>query len=272
MTITTLAGVTYAARPRAAQYASALVQPPKLIVVHDTSNDATKEQEASYAAKRTDDRSRWTSAHFYVDDAGVIGSVPLNLQAWAAYAYANRVGIHIEMCGMNAGLPGAVTPRTIANTAALVADLTAEFKIPAMKRSPAQVAAGARGICGHYDVTIGLNVGDHTDPGPRFDWAAFMRLVTEGDDMQADERQWLRDIHYAMFTADAANRPAGSVTGKVESIRAQVAKLSTGGVDVDQLAEKIAAKIAPNLSITLGEDDKPAIVDAVKAALREGVA
>lgn len=182
MTLSVLSGVAYGPTPRAAAYASALAWPPRLIVIHDTSNDATKEEEAHYAATRTDDRSRWTSAHFYVDAGGPLGSLPLNLQAWAAYSYANAHGWHIEMCGYNTGSAGAVPPSTIALTAPLVRRLADAAGIPLVKLSPAQVAAGARGICGHWDITQGLDVGDHDDPGPKFDWAHFMALVN-GDDM-----------------------------------------------------------------------------------------
>jgi len=181
MTISTLSGVPYGPTPRAASYASALAQPPRLIVIHDTSNDATKEQEASYAANRTDDRSHWTSAHFYVDAGGPLGSLHLDKQAWAAYSYANSHGWHIEMCGYNTGMTKAVPPTTIAITAGLTRRLADAFAIPLVKLSPADVAAGKHGICGHWDITQGLNVGSHDDPGPKFDWAAFMALVINGE-------------------------------------------------------------------------------------------
>ena len=46
--------------------------------------------------------------------------------------------------------------------------------------------------------------------------------ITGGVNMLADERQMLKDLHYAMFTGDAAGRPIASIAGKVETIRAAV--------------------------------------------------
>lgn len=177
MTVTQIPGIPYGPAPRTAAVASALAWPPRLVVIHDTSNTASAADEAHYAATRTDAQASWTSAHAYVDGGGPLGSCPLNRQAWAAYSYANANGIHIEMCGMNAGTPNAVPAGTIAITARLVAQLCDLAGIPKVKLSPAQVAAGARGVCGHWDITQGLHVGTHDDPGPAFDWAAFMQAV-----------------------------------------------------------------------------------------------
>ncbi len=182
---TRLPGVAYGPMPRAAAPAAALQLPPRLVVIHDTANTASAANEAHYAATRTDAQSSWTSAHFYVDAGGPLGSCPLNVQAWAAYSYANSHGWHIEMCGTNAGTTGAVPAVTIAHTAALVRTLCQLGGIPMVKLSPADVAAGKRGICGHWDITQGLHVGTHDDPGPAFDWSAFIAAVTQGGDDMA---------------------------------------------------------------------------------------
>lgn len=186
-----LPGVQYAQLPVAASAAGALSLPPRLVVIHDTSNSASAAAEARYAATRT--LSGATSAHFYVDTTGPLGSTPLNLQAWAAYSYANRNGWHIEMCGYNAGMTGAVPAKTIAITAGLVRQLCDLADIPMVKLSPADVAAGKRGICGHWDITTGLNVGTHDDPGPAFDWAGFIAAVN-GDDMATPQEIWTHDL------------------------------------------------------------------------------
>jgi hypothetical protein len=171
--MSTLSGYEYYALPRAASYAAALLQPPKLVVIHDTGNAGSdRYAEASYAASRTDSRSFWTSAHFYTDRGGVLGSLPTNLQAWAAYAYANANAFHVEIC-----LRDKLDPTQLQHTAALVRRLCQQAGIPMRKLSPAEVGAGSRGICGHADITLGLGVGDHTDPGSDFPWPQFMALV-----------------------------------------------------------------------------------------------
>lgn len=171
--ITRIPGIEYAAPPRSAAVTSALTWPPRLVVIHDTGNtDSTRYSEAHYAATRTDQQSFWTSAHAYVDSGGALGSLALNLRAWAAYSYANAYGFHIEICR-----------KDLANGAALdyaagvVRQLCQAAGIPMVKLSPQQVASGQRGICGHADITIGLGVGDHYDPSP-FDWPGFIARVT----------------------------------------------------------------------------------------------
>lgn len=176
-------GIPYGPAPRTASVAGLLALPPRLIVIHDTSDSASAAAEAHYAATRTDPQANWTSCHAYIDTSGPLGSTPLTQPAWAAFSYANHNGWHLEMCGMNAGAVDAVPQATVAHTARLAAQLCDLAGIPKVHLSPADVAAGARGICGHYDITIGLGVGDHDDPGPRFDWAAFIGLVQGGTDM-----------------------------------------------------------------------------------------
>lgn len=179
-----LPGVTYAQLPVTATVAASLSLPPRLVVLHDTSNSASAAAEARYAATRSLDGA--TSAHFYVDTAGPLGSLPLTKQAWAAYSYANAHGWHLEMCGYNAGMTGAVPAATIAHSARLVRALCDLGGIPMVKLAPADVAAGKRGICGHRDITLGLGVGTHDDPGPSFDWPAFIAAV-RGDDVSKAE-------------------------------------------------------------------------------------
>jgi hypothetical protein len=169
-----LPGVDYAAPPRAAARTSTLTWPPRLVVIHDTGNaTSSRYDEAHYASNRTDSQSHWTSAHFYVDAGGVLGSLNLNLRAWAAYSYANQYGFHLEICN-----------RDLANADALqwaawvTYRLCQEAGIPMRKLTPTQVANGERGVCGHRDITLGLGVGDHTDPGADFDWPSFMNRVT----------------------------------------------------------------------------------------------
>lgn len=254
-----LPGVPYAAIPKAATpaYRSMLALPPRLVVIHDTSNDATAQQEARFAATRTDPSSSWTSAHFYVDGTGPLGSVPLIYKAWAAYSYANTHGWHIEMCGYNAGMTGAVPGKTIGITAGLVRQLCEVADIPMVKLSPADVANGKRGICGHRDITIGLNVGTHDDPGPAFDWPAFIAAVNGGDMAltEADKPIIVAAVHgykdadkpsyHDAFFGDvwpnsktaASYGPAlASLSSKVDGLTKAVTALAGGGTSVDTAA------------------------------------
>ena len=58
------------------------------------------------------------------------------------------------------------------------ADLCRRYAIPAVHLTPAQLAAGARGIIGHIDATNAYGPrGGHTDPGPSFPWDAYIAKV-----------------------------------------------------------------------------------------------
>lgn len=250
-----LPGVPYGPLPRAASAAAALIQPPRLIVIHDTSNSATATAEASYAATRP--LSGATSAHFYVDTSGALGSVPLNIQAWAAYSYANNHGWHIEMCGYNAGMPGAVPAVTIGRTAALVRHLCNLAAIPTVKLSPADVAAGKRGICGHWDITTGLNVGTHDDPGPRFDWSGFIAAV-KGDDMALTD-----DDVRKIWTWDLADGPTVEAAYKLLYRIATLAHDTEAQADINGANIKTLMEAVAKLAIPAPLPVDPAAFKAV---------
>lgn len=274
-----LPGVAYAPLPVTASAAAALVLPPRLVVIHDTSNSATAAAEARYASTRS--LSGATSAHFYVDGTGPLGSLPLNLQAWAAYSYANSHGWHIEMCGYNAGMTGAVPARTIAITAGLVRQLCALGGIPMVKLSPADVAAGKRGICGHWDITTGLNVGTHDDPGPRFDWTAFIAAVN-GDDMPLTSTDlvaiWTHDLLDGTGTDPAykvLNRAAADAAAAKDQVVALNAKIGAiSAVDPAKVAAELAANpdfvAALAAAVVSGIGDREAAADRARADVLDG--
>lgn len=166
--MTRLPGVTYGNPPRAAGPAL-IPYPPRGICLHNTGNRKSNAwSEAGYAHTRDDPRAGWTSAHFYVDSTSVIGSVPLDQQAWAAYD-ANAFAWHVEMAQW-------WEPSTLSRTAHLFAQLAILGQIPAVKLTPGQLRLGNRGMFGHWDVTQAYQ-GDHDDPGPDFGWSAFLDQV-----------------------------------------------------------------------------------------------
>lgn len=179
----TIPGIEYYSAPKAAAYTSALRLPPKLIVVHCTANTANRYGEAKYAATRTDSRGNWTSCHAYIDTEGSLGSLSLDLQAWAAYGWANANGIHLELCGKVNAVPDATQYRA----AKLVRQLCDMFGVPRKHLGGAEVRAlhdgrtSSGGITGHLDISnADFDRNDHSDPGNRFDWNRFISWVNEG--------------------------------------------------------------------------------------------
>lgn len=58
----------------------------------------------------------------------------------------------------------------IRGVARFIADKHQADGFPLDRLTVAQLRAGARGICGHVDVTYAWRQTDHTDPGPSFPW------------------------------------------------------------------------------------------------------
>lgn len=123
---------------------------------------------------------RGGSSHYVTDDVEVVQCVREEDLAWHA-GPVNGDSIGIELAGA-AGQSQVqwgdeYSTRTLANAAALVADLCQRYAIPIRKLSPDQVWAREAGICGHIDVTKGLRTGTHWDPGPNFPWQLFLGMV-----------------------------------------------------------------------------------------------
>lgn len=150
----------------------------QLIVIHATQNTASAEAEASYASRRTDG----VSSHFYTDNDSTVQSLDTAVVAYGCYPTGNSRSVQFELCGLS----GKITDATMRQAAPVVARAAAEFGVPLVKVTPAQMRAGTRGICGHRDVTQAWHEGDHTDPEP-FPWDTFLGYVraaagTPGED------------------------------------------------------------------------------------------
>lgn len=155
---------------------------PRVIVIHTTEGHehfTAAEDGARYCQTRTDG----TSAHYFVDPDSVVHCVRTRDQAHTARRNGNKIGIQYELCG-RAGQSDTqwddVNSNAIVRRAAIQAARDAKkWSIPVVKLTPAQVRAGARGFCGHVDITYAYpeDNGDHTDPGPRFPWQEFLALV-----------------------------------------------------------------------------------------------
>ena len=76
---------------------------PEFVVVHNTANDATAQNEVKYMISNNNQ----VSFHFAVDDKEVVQGLPLDRNAWAcgdgANGKGNRKGIQIEICYSKSG-------------------------------------------------------------------------------------------------------------------------------------------------------------------------
>lgn len=149
----------------------------QIIIIHATANTATASAEASFATRREDG----ISAHYYVDGSETIQALPIGNIAYGALWHGNQVSVQYELCGRSNQLGAA----TIGRAAAQVARDCARYGVPIRKLSPAEIRAGARGICGHADVTLAWpeDGGDHTDPGASFPWSQFIKQVQQAGEI-----------------------------------------------------------------------------------------
>ena len=93
------------------------------IVVHETANDASAENEINYM--RTNDKE--SSFHFAVDDKQAVQGIPLDRNAWHAgdgNGKGNREGIAVEICYSKSG--GERWQKSVDNAAKLIAQLLNE--------------------------------------------------------------------------------------------------------------------------------------------------
>ena len=93
----------------------------KYIVVHNTNNDASAQNEVAYM-KRNNNQ---VSFHYAVDDVEVVQGIPENRNAWHAgdgtNGKGNREGLSIEICYSKSG--GAKFTKAEQNAAKLIADI-----------------------------------------------------------------------------------------------------------------------------------------------------
>lgn len=125
------------------------------------------------------------SAHYCIDAAEIIQSVPEDVVAWAAPG-ANRRGIHLEHAGFASQTPAQwdddYSRAVLLRSAELAADICRRYEIPIIKLDPEDLRAGLRGLCGHVDITNAFNNGKgHTDPGGSFPWSQYLRLISPVD-------------------------------------------------------------------------------------------
>jgi N-acetyl-anhydromuramyl-L-alanine amidase AmpD len=154
----------------------------QLIVIHTTEGHeraTSAEDGAAYDARREDG----TSTHYFHDQDSTVQCVHTADIAHTARAEGNRRGIQHELCGRagqsDAQWDDAASAGTLRQAAKQAARDARKWGIPVRHLTVAEVRAGYKGFCGHYDITRAFpqDGGSHTDPGPNFPWTEFLDLV-----------------------------------------------------------------------------------------------
>lgn len=148
------------------------------IAIHNTSNDASAYNEASYAKRRTDS----VSSHYYADKGTVIQSLNTDYRAWhAGSSIGNSRAIAYEIVGTNS------KSRTwwLQNVdwdklAKCIARDMKHWGIKNQHLSVSQMKAGTvTGIVTHDDMRRAWGGTTHNDPGPNFPMDHLIKKVNQ---------------------------------------------------------------------------------------------
>lgn len=134
------------------------------------------------------------SAHYVVDPSETVACVRETTVAYHAPPNTNTIGL--ELCdpqkGSSSRWRDANHEAMLERAAALVREVAARWNVPLRKLTVAQMKAGARGICGHVDVSKAFGQTDHSDPGSGFPWDHFMELV-HGEEEEPEPKVVVKD-------------------------------------------------------------------------------
>lgn len=153
------------------------------IAIHNTSNDASAADEASYATRRPDG----TSAHFYCDATTVVQSLDTGVRAGHAGSdEGNTYAIAVEITGVNGWTRqkwlNSVAWDELGQTLAKVIRKhwpDGSFKV--RRATVAQMKANpkVRAFYSHDDMRRAWGGTDHDDPGPGFPWDRLFAAVNQ---------------------------------------------------------------------------------------------
>uniref|UniRef100_UPI003F4950AC N-acetylmuramoyl-L-alanine amidase n=1 Tax=Nonomuraea sp. CA-251285 TaxID=3240002 RepID=UPI003F4950AC len=177
---------------QAARYSGGSNLPIQRIVIHATCGGRGFPREsakgvAAATAAYFRSANAGGSAHYVCDIADEMHTLSDAVIAW--HAPPNMRSIGIEVCADGGERYGKFVPYTreqwlsaqvwpaVKRAAWRTRELCQRHKIPMTRLTAAQVRNGARGICGHVDVSRAFGQSDHTDPGDSFPWDHFMAAV-----------------------------------------------------------------------------------------------
>lgn len=167
--------------------------PLERVVIHATCPPrtpypaASAPGQAAATASYFHQQSSAGSAHYVIDVAFEQHTLAEMLIGW--HAPPNQFSVGIEICGQatytrDEWLSPQVWP-AVERAALRARDVCDRRGVPWVKLGKYELRAGARGVCGHVDVSEAWHESDHTDPGPAFPWDRFMLagVRTQGEAM-----------------------------------------------------------------------------------------
>lgn len=223
------------------------------IAIHNTSNDATAEQEASYATRRTDG----ISAHFYVDSNSIVQSLDTNARAGhAGSSEGNQNAVAVEITGVNAWTRQQWLDRVAWDKlGAVLAVVCKRYGIQVRRASVSEMKSNpkVKAFYGHNDMRLAWGGTSHTDPGPNFPWDRLFAAVNAAlnptapeDDMSERAEQQINSVFNGLFYGGTSMGrsvdPDGS--GSRTAGNSLVAKLDYVMARIDAQELRVAAVLA----------------------------
>ena len=147
------------------------------IAIHNTSNDASAADEASYATRRTDG----VSSHFYVDKRQVIQSLDTSARAGhAGSSNGNQNAVAVEIVGTNGksrqwwldNVDWVELGKVLAAVCKTYGIAVRRASVAEMKKNPK-----VKAFYSHDDMRRAWGGTTHDDPGPNFPWDRLFAVV-----------------------------------------------------------------------------------------------
>jgi len=244
------------------------------IAIHNTSNDGTADDEASFAKRRTDN----VSSHFYADNRSVIQSLDTDSKAGHAGSdNGNQNAVAVEITGFNHWSRDKWLNNVAWEQLGAVLAQVCVFYGVAVRRATVQEMRDnpkVRALYSHDDMRRAWGGTDHTDPGENFPWDRLLDAIDAARSgvalVQLKERETDMDFNQdaklnALFNADSmvSLDTDATVDGKgsrasfavplivlVKEIGKKVDTLAAAPqptIDLDVLADLVAEKLAVRL-------------------------
>lgn len=150
----------------------------RLVVLHTAEGATTAAGLGAFFANPASQ----VSSHVGIDDTTIEQYVDYANAAWTILS-ANPISDNAELCGFAAWTRDVWLTQhagMLGLAARWVRERCLARGIPLVKLTPAQVAAGQAGVIGHWDWTLGMRDGTHTDPGQAFPWDVVISLAQQG--------------------------------------------------------------------------------------------
>lgn len=148
------------------------------IAIHNTANDASAANEASYATRRTDG----VSSHFYADGKEVIQSLDtVNRAGHAGSTNGNYNAVAVEITGVNAkSRQWWLDNVNWSELGYVLAQVCKAYGISVRRASVAEMKSNPRvkAFYSHNDMRLAWGGTTHTDPGDNFPWDRLLAEVT----------------------------------------------------------------------------------------------